>query len=134
MVQSIDDRVRCLIADLEGATQEEVLCALRAIGADAVRPLGDAYAHEPAAEVRAFLVGALWEIRDRRAIPVLMAALRDVDPSVWKEALDGLVTLAGDTAVDVLQRARLEVAPLPDSAVRREWIDEAVEQLRERDG
>jgi hypothetical protein len=130
MSQSAENRVGHLIADLDRSDEEVVLCALRAIGLEAVQPLAAAYQRKPKAQHRTFLIHALWDLRDPRAIPTLTAALRDENASVWKEALDGLVTLGGVAAISALEESRLAIERLPDAAVRRKWIDEALEQVR----
>ena len=50
---------------------------------------------------------------------------------MWKEALDGTVTLASPAAVETLRVARAMVGAFIDAEVRRRWIDEAIEQVRE---
>jgi hypothetical protein len=50
--------------------------------------------------------------------------LNDTEPSVWKEALDGLVTLGGPTALDVICQGRGRT-----NAEKAEWLDEAIAQI-----
>jgi hypothetical protein len=79
-------------------------------------------------DFRAFLVKIIWEHRQSSAIPFLGIAMRDAEPKVWKEALDGLVTLASQPAIDVLRSERNQQKE--DKILQ--WIDEAIEQIETR--
>ena len=58
----------------------------------------------------------------------LLACLRQfLTPEVWKQALDGLVTLASSDVRRVLRSA----ADREENEVRRAWIEEAIEQVNE---
>src|SRR5437764_15488506 len=57
------------------------------------------------ARLRASLVQIARQLRSEEAVGLFAAALEDPAPLVWKEALDGLVSLASPAAVDVLGRA-----------------------------
>jgi hypothetical protein len=95
---------------------------------DAILPeIIRAFRTERDPNLRGFLVEMIWQHRQLSTIPFLDEVLRDSDPAVWKQALDGLVTLASPAALDVLQAAR-------DSAngELRDWIDEALEQTEAR--
>ena len=83
------------------------------------------------AHVAAQHIPQLRQFRDAAALPALAAALRDPDGRVWKEALDGIVTLGGPPALEVLQAARAALETFTDAEVRQQWIDEAVEQVKE---
>src|SRR5688572_15840733 len=60
---------------------------------------------EQDATARAILLEVVWQRWQADAIPVLVKALHDQDPEVWKTALDGLVAIGGTAALDVLQTA-----------------------------
>src|SRR4051812_23732769 len=81
---------------------------------------------DPAAKLA--LVQIISEYRSAEAIPFFAGCLQNADPDIWKAALDGLVSLGGRAALDLLIVAR-------DTTTRdkREWIAEAVEQLKERE-
>ena len=82
---------------------------------------------DPAA--RLVLVQIIAAYRSEEAIPFFAACLQQTDTEVWKAALDGLVSLGGRGALDVLTAAR-DTAP-PE---KREWVSEAVDQIRETRG
>jgi HEAT repeat protein len=85
------------------------------------------------AEQRSRLIRAIWQFRVPQALPTLAAALDDPCDDVWKDALDGLVTIGGVEAQQILQAARLKAGQLPQ-VDKLEWIDEAFEQVVERLG
>jgi hypothetical protein len=72
------------------------------------------------------LVTAIWQFRVPSSAAFLGELLRDVDPEVRKEALDGLVTLGTQEVVDILRRENAAAGPLAGL-----WIDEALKQIRE---
>jgi HEAT repeat protein len=80
---------------------------------------------------RAALVGLARNIRSADALPLLDRALQDESPVVWKEALDGLVTLASPTSVRLLEEA-LDRTPPGDVSVEEwiSWVQEALQQAR----
>ena len=83
-----------------------------------------AYYGEDDAIVRSLLVEATWQHRNPSVIGFLADALRDPMPVVWKQALDGLVTLASPESMRVLRSA----ADQECDAERCAWIEEAIEQ------
>jgi hypothetical protein len=64
------------------------------------------------------------EYRAPQALDLLARTLKARDEEMWKLALDGLVTLGGDSARRVLVDALNSAEPR-----KREWIDEALEQI-----
>ncbi|RDI71861.1 HEAT repeat domain-containing protein, partial [Halopelagius longus] len=95
---------------------------IEALGAQshprAVGPLCDAYDEE--SELRWNVVAALGRIRDPRAIPTVVAALDDDDPSVRRRACRASAQLGTAAAVSPLcDRATSD----PNADVRREAID-----------
>jgi len=89
-----------------------------------------AFHTETCAERRLLLVRVIWQFRDQAVLETLAIALDDAVEEVWKEALDGIVTLGGDAAREILTAARGET--VNQSAVKLEWIDEAVMQVMRR--
>lgn len=103
---------------------------------DAAPLLVEAYRREPDVRRR---VGIL-EVIGYFALPAqaefLAEALSNAAPQIWKEALNGLVRLGGQLcgrmAQTALERVRAEFAGAsPLDGERLEWIDEAIEQLKE---
>ena len=65
-------------------------------------------------------------------MPLLGSALADSADSVWKEALDGLVAIGGPEALQALRQARARLTTDARDSNKREWIDEAVDQINEQ--
>lgn len=104
-------------------------------GSDVLGPLADAFHSEESAEAREFILDVVREHRRPQSFELLAEGLEDEEERVWKSALDGLVTLgltmSKETALSVLQSARGRLDSGDASAsVRREWLDEAIEQTR----
>jgi hypothetical protein len=129
MIGTLEDRVAELVGQLHGRSRASALCNLTGLGTAAIPLVEAAYGREANATRRATLVQALSQFRDTAVLPALSAGLRDLDDRVWKEALDGIVTVGGSLALPVLRTAREAVGTFKDAAERRRWIDEAVEQV-----
>jgi len=82
------------------------------------------------ARMRELLVEVIWEYREPSAIPFLGEALLDPDPGVWRQALNGLVTLASPAALDALRSARTRKFPRQrDAEEFYRWLEEAIIQV-----
>jgi hypothetical protein len=75
---------------------------------------------------RARIIEVIWQHRDKATIPFLASVLNDGYPEVWKQAIDGLVTIGGTESVEALQLFR---GQLKDDDARLPWIAEAIEQM-----
>jgi len=82
-------------------------------------------------QLQARLVRIIWHFRDPSALEVLGIALSDSNDDVWKDALDGIVTLNAERGMAILQEAR-EAARVADNKDKLSWIEEAIEQLSDR--
>ena len=80
---------------------------------------------------RAYITRIVWRYRDIAALPTLAKAIRDGNEAVWKDAVDGLVYVGGESALRILRDSLEDVAMLPDAANRQEWIEEAITQIGE---
>ena len=79
--------------------------------------------------VRELLVEVIWEYRERSVIPFLGEALSDSESRIWRQALNGLVTLASPGALQVLRAARTRHFPTQHATEEfRRWLEEAIEQ------
>ena len=101
------------------------------LDSDIVHPLIAAYRAETSPAIRSDLLRIIWEFRTPLALPLLTEALRDRRDTLWRHALDGLVTLASPEATQILDAALREeaIAPKPDSDYT-EWVREALEQTQ----
>jgi HEAT repeat protein len=116
----VDDYIeRARSGDHEGAFH-----GLRELDLDALPALQEAYRYEDDPIVRSLVVEAIWQHRQPSVIGFLVDVLGDPMPVVWKQALDGLVTLASPESMTLLKSA----ADRESDAERRAWIEEAIEQ------
>ncbi len=53
-------------------------------------------------DLRASIVEVVWQHRQSDSLPFLAQALADSSEQVWKQALDGLVTSGGPSAVTIV--------------------------------
>jgi HEAT repeat protein len=97
-------------------------------GASALPYFVEAFEKENAPNRRARLVRIIWQFRDLAALPILAIALNDQSNDVWKDALDGIVTLGGKQALIILKDAHAAASGSSDTE-KLEWIDEAVNQM-----
>jgi HEAT repeat protein len=94
--------------------------------------LEDAFRLEKDAHVRAFLVKVLWEQRDPAVLSLLASALGDRNAEVWKEALNGLVTLASPHSLEILGDAlRQPISGRAEQDKFGSWVSEAIDQIKE---
>jgi HEAT repeat protein len=121
--------VAALLAELGGPDSATAACALNSMS-QALPLVAEAYYREANPKRRQSLINCLWEYRDIAALPTLRAALRDPDDRVWKEALDGLVVIGGADAQRLLEEERASLRASAREQIRREWIDEAIEQIQ----
>ena len=119
------------LEQLRGGDFDEAFQGLIDLDPAILRPLIAAYHAETSRDVRSGLLRILWEFRLPAVLPLLEEALRDRRDDRWKNALDGLVTLASPGSVRVLERVIADelAASNPDS-VYVEWVREALEQAQ----
>jgi HEAT repeat protein len=117
---------------LERVAHDESAAFALIEGPEAIAPLLVlAFKSEPDAAKRAAILRIIWERRDPRSIPVLGEGLRDASPGVWKEALDGLVTIGSRESISEIEAAKQRIfASDRERDEFREFLDEALEQLR----
>ncbi len=128
-MDDLRDAVRFYASELAGSRADDAWHALLELGPAALSLVSDAIRSAHQGEVKVRLAEVLAESRSVEALPFLAELLNDRDAEMWKVALDGLVTLGGEPAarmgaLEVLAAARETVA-----VDKREWIDEAIEQI-----
>ncbi|MCU0914204.1 MAG: HEAT repeat domain-containing protein [Planctomycetes bacterium] len=113
--------------------RDEAFFGLLEMGHAVLPELMAVFRAERDVQVRAFLVEVIWQHRQSSAISLLGEALRDPEPAVWQEALDGLVTLVSPAALEVLRSARTWQFSDPRTAEEfRGWLEEAIAQAEAR--
>jgi hypothetical protein len=104
---------------------ETALFGLIDLGPAIMPVLQRSYALEVIPGLRSLVVEAAWQMRVPSAVGLLASALDDPCADVWKQALDGLVTLSLPEVRPILEAAATAAAE-PE---RRAWIAEAITQL-----
>jgi hypothetical protein len=98
---------------------------LRELALASVSALTEAYSAEIDPAVRVVIVRAIREHRLPSTVGFFAAAIRDSNAEVWKEGLDGLVSIATPEARQVLENA----INGPVDTTRKEWFAEAIGQI-----
>jgi hypothetical protein len=123
-MRDLDEEVSFYLGELEGPNGEDAWHSLRECGPAALPLLYDAFRGSTNTGMRVVLVELAWQTRSSQALPFLAEALADREPGVWKQALDGLVTLGGEPARRILGDAKVTA-----EADKADWIDEALQQV-----
>ncbi|MFO0890391.1 MAG: HEAT repeat domain-containing protein [Isosphaeraceae bacterium] len=118
------EAVAYYVAKARSGAVEDAFHGLQDLGTDALPAMQSAYHDEVDPIVRALIVEAIWQRRQPSTTDFLADALRDPAPPVWKQALDGLVTLASPASICAL-RSAWDRETNPE---RRAWIEEAIGQ------
>lgn len=122
------------IERLRGPESEDAYHSLIEADNSIIPILIDAFRTEQDSEIRSDLVAVIWQHRVPETTDFLIEATNDPAPEVWKSALDGLVAIGGQDAIQALELARERLHP--DSRkeyTKEEWIDEAIQQIKEQD-
>ena len=129
----MDDVVRIVAYYLEQLRKDEGDDPeMSLIEADhAVVPLLEAeFSVERDPQVRRKLIHIIWQHRLPTSVSILEEAIADSDPAVWKEALDGLVTLGSREAREVLKNTLNRSVHHPHRpADFSSWVEEAIQQI-----
>jgi hypothetical protein len=131
MMQVHENAVAYYLQSLRAGDVEPAFFGLLDLGHE-VLPLLIAEARKPeATAIRADLVRIIWQYRRPETINFLGERLSDADPSVWKEALDGLVAIGGTEArgwiSSTLERVNQGVLR---NGLTADWLIEALEQTQ----
>jgi len=127
-MEDLSKYVSHYVAKLEGPDGGNAFHTLREAGAAALPYLAVALRNAPAPGVRKLIVEVMWQSREPSVVSILAIALDDPAPEVWKEALDGLVTI-GDSSASAVLRSALARSRRGELGVPSEWLTEAIEQV-----
>jgi hypothetical protein len=128
VLENLEEFVSYHCDRLEGPDADIAFHSLIQAPRKAVPVLVRRYHTEARTAVQAAIVEVVSHFRDPTTVPFLATALRSESERVWKQALDGLVTVGGGPALEALRSER-RCAPAP--SVKVEWIDEAIEQVQQ---
>ena len=121
--------VRDKVAQLSGPNAEDAWHSPVEAGSAALPYVVEAFDAANDDRIKVSLVEVVGQYRLAEGVPFLTVLLRHRNADIWKAALDGLVMLGGQPALDALTLART-TAP-PDQG---DWITEAVQQIIEGRG
>jgi hypothetical protein len=123
----LQEYVNHYVAKLTGAGADDAWHSIVEAGPTAPPHVIDAFNRTSARRVKVCLVQIISEYRSTAAIPFFETLLRSDEAEIWKAALDGLVTLGGEAALDALSAVSPSAAP--EKQLR---IDEARRQINEQ--
>jgi HEAT repeat protein len=128
-VKDLQEYVQLYVRELSGPGAEEAWHSLVEAGPAALPYVVAAYDSVQDLRIRVSLIGVVCQYRVPQAIPFFDKLLRHDEPDIWKAAIDGLVALATEPAVQILKGAEANA-----SGKKLDWIEEAVQQLIEARG
>ncbi len=120
------------IKRLKGPDSDDAYYSLIEADDGIIPILIERFRSEKDSAIRSELVEIIWQHRNLDTVEFLSEALEDTAPQVWKNALDGLVALAGPKAMQVLRSAQNRVFPKQRQTDEfQAWLKEAIEQAEE---
>ena len=87
----------------------------------------ESYQQTDDTQLQTRLVEVVWQHRESSSLPFLLTALKSSTDGTWKAALDGVVAIGGQSAIEGIQGV---LPSLEGEKVR--WVEEALEQVRGR--
>ena len=118
--------VRDLVSALCGS-DENAFHTLIEADDDIIPALIEQFADADDGKCRARVVEVIWQHRLPSTVPFLASAMNDEHPDVWKQAIDGLVTIGGPRSLGVLNDCLVRTGT---DSERSHWITEAIDQIR----
>jgi hypothetical protein len=127
----MDDQIDYWIERFREGDLESAFHGLLDVGHEAIPDMISIFRTTPEREIRVFLAGVIRRYNDPSTLSFFREAIYDPDSYVWKEGMDGLVSLASQPALDALQSARdRQFVDQQDANDFRSWLDEAIEQVK----
>jgi hypothetical protein len=123
---SLEEYVDHYVSRLSGPDADNAWHSLVEGGPAALPHLLNAFASANDTELRVRLIRIICQYRFGDAVPFLTAQLENRVAEIWKTALDGLVMIGSKQALESLGTALSSVTP-----DKREWVEEAIQQIHE---
>lgn len=109
---------------IDRVEEEDSFFSLIEAGDEVLPLLETQFEKESSPERRTAIIRIIAEYRNPQSLAFLALALSDPTPSVWEEALNGIVKIGDEAAAAVLRSALSDSSPS-----KREWITEAISQV-----
>jgi len=126
-LSTFDEQVAHYLQSLSGPDFENAYHGLIELGPDGIPYLENECKTAIDTRTRTTCVRIASSTHSLRAIPLLREALDQREAAVWKEALDGLVSLGGHRALEVMHQVRART-----ESDKAQWLDEAIQQIAEK--
>jgi|WetSurMetagenome_2_1015567.scaffolds.fasta_scaffold640966_2 hypothetical protein len=128
----MNDKVTYYLQRYKEGNFDEAYFGLLELADEIIPELISVFKSESDRALRKFLINLIWQYRNQTIIPFLGESLFDPDPAIWREALDGLVTLACPATLELLRSCKILAKNHPNSDERFEWLDEAISQVEQK--
>jgi hypothetical protein len=126
----MDEQIQYYVEQYRKGDQETAFHGLIELGHEATARLIECFHKSSDNHLRTFIVRVIRNYQDPSSVDFFKDALFDPNPDVWKEAMDGLVSLASQPSMEALQSARERCFANPqDMNMFRDWLEEAIQQI-----
>jgi HEAT repeat protein len=116
---------------LRQSKNEDAFFALIHLDESQVPDLINAYHDQTNLDIQPLLVEIVSHYKLPTSLDFLMGALQSSNPQVWKNALDGIVSIGGQASIQVLEEEKQRLQGGKNFSERFEWIEEAIQQIRD---
>ncbi len=123
----LEELVNYYVQRLSGPEAEDAWHSLVEEGPAALPFLLNSFASTKDKEIQIRLLQIVCQYRSEEAIPFLAEQLYHPVPEIWKTAIDGLIMVRSKESLQALGAACATT-----TAKRREWIQEAIQQIQDR--
>jgi HEAT repeat protein len=121
--------VKYYVNQLSGDHADDAWHSLVELGPAALPHIVHAFEAQSERSVAVALIRVASEYRTREALLFLATLLGATDGEIWKTALDGIVAVGDASAITCLREASEALG-----TEKRQWVEEAVNQIKERAG
>ena len=122
----LPEMVKYYVNQLSGDHADDAWHSLVELGPAALPHVVRAFEAQSGRAASVALIRVASEFRTKDALPFLATLLGVADGEIWKTALDGIVSIGGEAAVNCLR----EVSKT-QGADKQPWVEEAINQINE---
>lgn len=125
----LPEMVKYDASQLSGDRADDAWHSLVELGPAALPHVVRAFEARSESSVAIPLIRVASEYRTKEALPFFATLLEATDDEIWKTALDGIVAMGDESAVTGLRDASQTLGN-----EKRPWVEEAINQIKERAG